>query len=189
MLPRTLEELLRRTQPGLTARMYEQVGREDGVRQHSQAEQLPNQQWPALYLWLQALQASLDDRLDGGPVSPRLDRIEATWLAPPGTTARQTAGDAAWNRKGILTSSASTSPAPAWLNEQDSPVSPSFSARRASRGSVPTPNAWWQTSPNPPRATPATDARSRRNHRRLGGPSPGHRVAAVSTSTASHRSL
>jgi hypothetical protein len=94
-LPRTLEELIRRTQPGVTARMYEAEGTEAGARLHGQAKHFTSPQWQALYLRLRALQATLGDRLDAGPGSSRLDQVEAAWLSLPGTTAGQTAGDAA----------------------------------------------------------------------------------------------
>jgi len=94
-LPTTIEELIRRTQPGVTARLYEQESTEDSARLHAQAKHFTNPQWQALYLRLRALQATLGDRLDAGPGSPSLDRIEAAWLSLPGTTAGQTAGDAA----------------------------------------------------------------------------------------------
>ena len=48
-----------------------------------------------IYLRLRALHATLGQRLDAGPFSPRLDEVEAAWLSLPGTTAGQTAGDAA----------------------------------------------------------------------------------------------
>ena len=94
-LPTTLEEVIRRTQPGATARLYEQEGTEDATRLHQQAKHFTNPQWQALYLRLRALQATLADRLDAGPGSPRLDQVHAAWLSLPGTTAGQTAGDAA----------------------------------------------------------------------------------------------
>lgn len=94
-LPTTLEEVIRRTQPGSTARRYEQEGTEEATRLQQQAKHFTNTQWQALYLRLRALQATLADRLDAGHGSPRLDQIEAAWLSLPGTTAGQTAGDAA----------------------------------------------------------------------------------------------
>jgi hypothetical protein len=94
-LPTTMEELIRRTQPGVTARIYEQDGAEDSTRLHQQAKHFTNPQWQALYLRLRALQATLGDRLDAAPNSRRLAQIHAGWLSLPGTTAGQTAGDAA----------------------------------------------------------------------------------------------
>ncbi len=94
-LPTTMEELIRRTQPGVTARIYEQDGTEDSTRLHQQAKHFTNPQWQALYLRLRALQATLGDRLDAGTNSRRLAQIRAGWLSLPGTTAGQTAGDAA----------------------------------------------------------------------------------------------
>jgi hypothetical protein len=62
---------------------------------HAQAKAFTQPQWQALYLRLRALHATLGPRLDAGPHSPRLDDVEAAWLSLPGTTAGQTAGDAA----------------------------------------------------------------------------------------------
>jgi DNA helicase HerA-like ATPase len=94
-LPRTLAELIHRTRPGITAGIYEAEGTEDALALHAQAKGFNAQQWQALYLRLRALHATLDQRLDAGPYSPRLNQVEAAWLSLPGTTAGQTASDAA----------------------------------------------------------------------------------------------
>jgi hypothetical protein len=94
-LPRTLEELIHRTRPGVTASIYEEHGTEEALALHAQAKNFTAPQWQALYLRLRALHATLGPRLDAGPYSPRLDQLEAAWLSLPGTTAGQTAGDAA----------------------------------------------------------------------------------------------
>ena len=94
-LPQTLEELIHRTRPGITASLYEAEGTEQALAQQAQAKAFTQPQWQALYLRLRALHATLGQRLDAGPFSPRLDEVEAAWLSLPGTTAGQTAGDAA----------------------------------------------------------------------------------------------
>ncbi len=96
-LPLTLEELINRTRPGITAGLYETEGTEAALALHAQAKAFTQPQWQALYLRLRALHATLGPRLDAGPHSPRLDDVEAARLSLPGTTAGQTAGDApAW---------------------------------------------------------------------------------------------
>ncbi len=91
--PRSLDELIKRVRPGVTANLYETQGTIEGLERKAEAAGFTNAQWNALYLRLRALQATVGTTLDSRPLAWEIQDVDAAWLSIPGTSSPQTAAD------------------------------------------------------------------------------------------------
>ena len=95
--PRTLDELIERVRPGVTAALYESDTTQLGQLNKQAAAGFTAMQWNSLYLRLRALQATIGSSFDSNRLAWSLEQADAAWISIPGTAAPQTAGDiASW---------------------------------------------------------------------------------------------
>lgn len=95
--PRTLDELIERVRPGVTAALYESDTTQLGQLNKQAAAGFSATQWNSLYLRLRALQATIGTSFDSSRLAWSLPQADAAWISIPGTAAPQTAGDiASW---------------------------------------------------------------------------------------------
>ncbi len=89
--PTTLDELIRRTRPGMTAAINDSIGTPDAIDRKAEALGYTSTQWNSLHLRLKALHATVGSQLDAP--APTLLDVDAAWASIPGTRAPQAAAD------------------------------------------------------------------------------------------------